>query len=70
MDFLKSLPKANDRLVLSQADIYNPAEFEQAIKDCHYVFHVATPMLHNAQSSQVCQFNKDLTYFTHTRYRI
>ncbi|KAB1215469.1 Dihydroflavonol-4-reductase [Morella rubra] len=52
VDFLKSLPKANDRLVLSQADIYNPAEFEQAIKDCHYVFHVATPMLHNAQSSQ------------------
>ena len=39
--------------MLFQADIYNPTEFEPAIKGCEYVFHVATPMVHNTQSSQV-----------------
>ncbi|XP_040989800.1 putative anthocyanidin reductase [Juglans microcarpa x Juglans regia] len=52
VDLLKSFPDADSRLVLFQADIYNPSEFEPAIKGCEYVFHVATPMLHNAQSSQ------------------
>ncbi|PSS11325.1 Anthocyanidin reductase [Actinidia chinensis var. chinensis] len=49
---LKSLPNAETRLVLFQADIYNPTEFEAAIEGCHYVFHVATPMQHNTQSSK------------------
>ena len=39
--------------MLFQADIYNPTEFEPAITGCEYVFHVATPLLHNTQSSQV-----------------
>ncbi|XP_040989807.1 putative anthocyanidin reductase [Juglans microcarpa x Juglans regia] len=52
VDLLKSFPNASSGLVLFEADIYNPPEFELAIKGCEYVFHVATPMLHNAQSSQ------------------
>ncbi|KAL8053968.1 hypothetical protein ABFX02_05G107600 [Erythranthe guttata] len=43
---LKSLPSAETRLKLFEADIYNPQEFETAIEGCQYVFHVATPMLH------------------------
>ncbi|XP_057968863.1 putative anthocyanidin reductase isoform X3 [Malania oleifera] len=43
---LKSLPHAETNLVLFQADIYNPTQFEAAIKHCHSVFHVATPLLH------------------------
>lgn len=39
--------------MLFQADIYNPDEFELAIKGCEFVFHVATPMLHSPQSTQV-----------------
>ncbi|KAH7841249.1 hypothetical protein Vadar_027564 [Vaccinium darrowii] len=50
--FVKSLPYADTRLVLFQADIYNPGEFEPAIEGCHYVFHVATPLHHNAQSTK------------------
>ena len=60
VDLLKSLPNAANRLVLFQADIYNPIDFEPAIKGCDYVFHVATPLLHNTQSSQVCPFPKML----------
>lgn len=52
VDLLRSLPNADTRLVLFQADIYNPSEFEPAIKGCQYVFHVATPLQHNSQSSQ------------------
>ncbi|PON45252.1 NAD(P)-binding domain containing protein [Parasponia andersonii] len=49
---LKSLPNAEDKLVLFQADIYNAIEFDAAIKGCDFVFHVATPMLHDTQNSQ------------------
>lgn len=52
VDLLKSLPNAANRLVLFQADIYNPTDFEPAINGCQYVFHVATPMQHDTQSSQ------------------
>ncbi|OMP02959.1 NAD-dependent epimerase/dehydratase [Corchorus olitorius] len=48
---LKSLPGADTNLVLFQADIYNPNQFARAIHGCEYVFHVATPMLHDTQSS-------------------
>ncbi|KAI4355204.1 hypothetical protein L6164_003998 [Bauhinia variegata] len=47
---LKGLPHANERLVLFEADIYNPHEFEPAIQGCHYVFHVATPKQHLSRS--------------------
>ncbi|GMI95549.1 hypothetical protein like AT4G27250 [Hibiscus trionum] len=40
---LKSLPGADTRLVLFQADIYNPHEYKHAIQGCEFVFHVATP---------------------------
>ncbi|KAF8379668.1 hypothetical protein HHK36_029112 [Tetracentron sinense] len=49
---LKSLPYADTRLQLFQANIYNPDEFEAAIKECKFVFHVATPLQHNTQSTQ------------------
>ncbi|XP_059662228.1 NADPH HC-toxin reductase 1-like [Cornus florida] len=49
---LKSLPNADTRLVLFQADLYKSDEFENAIKGCQFVFHVATPMLHTIHSSQ------------------
>ncbi|GER26815.1 NAD(P)-binding Rossmann-fold superfamily protein [Striga asiatica] len=34
------------RLKLFEADIYSPQEFDEAIKGCEYVLHVATPFLH------------------------
>ncbi|OVA06402.1 3-beta hydroxysteroid dehydrogenase/isomerase [Macleaya cordata] len=49
---LKNLPDADSRLQLFEADIYNPDEFDLAIKGCEFVFHVATPLQHNHQSSQ------------------
>ncbi|XP_002509938.2 putative anthocyanidin reductase [Ricinus communis] len=52
VDFLKSLPNADTNLVLFQADIYNNNDFEQAIRGCEFVFHIATPMQHDPESSQ------------------
>lgn len=49
---LKALPHADTRLVLFQADIYNPDEFGPAIQGCQVVFHLATPLQHDASSSQ------------------
>ncbi|KAF5935332.1 hypothetical protein HYC85_026461 [Camellia sinensis] len=53
VELLRSLPNADTRLVLFQADMYNPTEFEPAIRGCQYVFHVAAPMQHDSQSSQL-----------------
>ncbi|GMJ06216.1 BRI1-5 ENHANCED 1 [Hibiscus trionum] len=51
--FLKSLPAADTKLVLFQADFYNPDEFKHAIQGCEFVFHVATPkQTDDTQSSQ------------------
>jgi hypothetical protein len=50
---LKKLPGADTRLLLFEADIYNSNSFESAIRGCQYAFLVATPMLHNANSTQV-----------------
>ncbi|KAI5329140.1 hypothetical protein L3X38_028537 [Prunus dulcis] len=49
---LKSLPDADTKLSLFQADIYDPNEFQPAIQGCEFVFHVATPMQHSNQSYQ------------------
>ncbi|OMO79737.1 NAD-dependent epimerase/dehydratase [Corchorus capsularis] len=49
---LKSLPGADTRLVLFEADIYNPHQFEKPIQGCEFVFHVATPLQHDSRSSQ------------------
>ncbi|KAL5572075.1 hypothetical protein UlMin_021672 [Ulmus minor] len=49
---LKSFPGANTRLVLFEADIYNPDSFENAIQGCDFVFHVATLLLHSETSIQ------------------
>uniref|UniRef100_A0A2P2JUR3 NAD-dependent epimerase/dehydratase domain-containing protein n=1 Tax=Rhizophora mucronata TaxID=61149 RepID=A0A2P2JUR3_RHIMU len=48
---LKSLPNADAKLVLFQADIYNPHEFEAAIDGCDYVFHVAVSWQHDPKST-------------------
>ncbi|TYK17664.1 vestitone reductase-like [Cucumis melo var. makuwa] len=48
---LKRLPNATTNLVLFKADIYEPHEFEAAIRGCHIVFHVATP-LHHTHATQ------------------
>uniref|UniRef100_A0A0A0L3X0 3-beta hydroxysteroid dehydrogenase/isomerase domain-containing protein n=1 Tax=Cucumis sativus TaxID=3659 RepID=A0A0A0L3X0_CUCSA len=48
---LKSLPNATTNLVLFEADIYKPHQFEAAITGTHFVFHLATPM-HHIQGSQ------------------
>lgn len=47
---LKSLPGAETRLRLFEADIYNPDQFEAAIRDCEFVLHVATPLQHTHNS--------------------
>ena len=60
VDLLKSFPNAENNLVLFQADIYNPTEFEPAIEGCKYVFHVATPLVHDTQSSKVCSLLNDI----------
>ncbi|KAM2035378.1 hypothetical protein EV2_039370 [Malus domestica] len=49
---LKSLPNANTKFFMFQADLYDPQEFEPAIEGCEFVFHVATPLQHNNLSSQ------------------
>lgn len=51
MALLKGLPYAEKRLVLFQADIYNPCEFEAAIQGCEAVIHMATPLQHNPDSN-------------------
>ncbi|XP_058738791.1 anthocyanidin reductase ((2S)-flavan-3-ol-forming)-like isoform X2 [Vicia villosa] len=56
VDFLKSFPQSQQKLVLFEANIYNSVEFEHAIKGCEFVFHVATPLIHQPES----QF-KDIT---------
>lgn len=53
VNLLKSLPNADTRLVLFEADIYRPAQFQPAIQGCRYVFHVATPLLHNHDSQVI-----------------
>jgi len=36
--------------VLFEADIYKPDDFWPAIQGCEFVFHVATPFLHQTDS--------------------
>lgn len=59
---LKGLPNAESRLFLFEADVYKPDSFGLAIEGCEIVFHMATPLLHNNQSSQVF-FNFILSTF-------
>ncbi|XWS61644.1 hypothetical protein CRYUN_Cryun07bG0144000 [Craigia yunnanensis] len=52
---LKSLPGADTKLVLFQADIYKHNEFKQAIQGCEFVFQVATPQQTSSDSTQSSQ---------------
>lgn len=73
VSLLKSLPDADARLVLFEADIYNPIEFESAIEGCEFVFHVATPLQHT-ENSQVGPLHDHLYCYlvshTHTHIYI
>ncbi|KAJ4838821.1 hypothetical protein Tsubulata_049169 [Turnera subulata] len=44
VSFLTSLPGASQKLKIFEADLSNPESFEDAIKGCVGVFHVATPV--------------------------
>ncbi|KAF3328620.1 anthocyanidin reductase-like protein [Carex littledalei] len=50
---LKKLPGADTRLEFYEADIYDSSSFESAIQGCEYVFLIATPMQHKANSTQL-----------------
>ncbi|XP_061353022.1 NADPH HC-toxin reductase 1-like isoform X2 [Gastrolobium bilobum] len=52
----KSFPHSEGKLVLFEADIYDPSDFEPAIEGCEFVFHVATPFSHETGSQY-----KDMT---------
>ncbi|RZB81110.1 Dihydroflavonol 4-reductase [Glycine soja] len=39
VSLLKSLPQSEGKLVLFEADIYNPNDFDLAIEGCEFVFH-------------------------------
>ncbi|RDX77048.1 Anthocyanidin reductase ((2S)-flavan-3-ol-forming) [Mucuna pruriens] len=56
VSLLKRLPYSEGKLVLFEADIYNPTHFDHAIQGCQFVFHVATPMIHQPGSQY-----KDIT---------
>ncbi|XP_068330993.1 NADPH HC-toxin reductase 1-like [Pyrus communis] len=49
---VQSLPKADNRLKLFEADIYSPYDFEQAIQGCNYIFHLATPLQNEPKDYQ------------------
>ncbi|XP_058092701.1 putative anthocyanidin reductase [Magnolia sinica] len=49
---LKNLPGADTRLQLLEAEIYDVDGFEPAINGCDFVFHLATPKQHIADSSK------------------
>jgi len=41
---LKSLPNADDNLVLFKADLLEDGSFDEVFKECHGVFHTASPL--------------------------
>ncbi|XP_010915682.1 NADPH HC-toxin reductase 1 [Elaeis guineensis] len=49
---LKSLPGADTRLQLFEAELYDPLTFEAAIQGCEFVFLLATPLQHNTNNTQ------------------
>ena len=65
MSLLRSLPDSDERLVLFEADFYNPVEFEKAIEGCEFVFHVATPLIHTPNSKVNGLSLGTLFYFTY-----
>ncbi|KAK7397420.1 hypothetical protein VNO78_18591 [Psophocarpus tetragonolobus] len=56
VELLKKLPQSEDKLVLFEADIYNPKDFHPAIQGCQFVFHVATPLIHQPSASSSSQY--------------
>nr|KYP71921.1 Dihydroflavonol-4-reductase [Cajanus cajan] len=50
VSLLKNLPQSQAKLHLFEADIYNPSQFGPAIQGCHFVFHVATPLVNQPTS--------------------
>ncbi|MED6184948.1 hypothetical protein PIB30_052381 [Stylosanthes scabra] len=48
---LKNIPDSQGKLLLFEADVYKPTDFDAAIQGCDFVFHVASPMKHEPGSS-------------------
>lgn len=53
---LVELPKADTHLTLWKADLSEEGSFNEAIKGCTGVFHVATPMDFESKDPEVCIF--------------
>lgn len=50
---LMELPKASTNLTLWKADMNEEGSFDEAIRGCHGVFHVATPMDFESKDPEV-----------------
>lgn len=50
--YLTSLPNAEDNLELIQADLLSEGAFDQAVSDCDYVLHTASPYVVNVKNPQ------------------
>jgi dihydroflavonol-4-reductase len=49
---LTGLPGADDRLELTAADLLTPGAFDNAVRDCEYVIHTASPYTINVDDPQ------------------
>jgi len=59
---LLELPGANDKLSLWKADLSEEGSFDEAIKGCTGVFHVATPMDFESKDPEVYLLNDQLIH--------
>lgn len=50
---LRALPGAQERLSLYKADLMDPSSFDEAVRGCEYVFHVASPFVLNVKEDEV-----------------
>lgn len=53
---LLDLPKASTHLTLLKADLNEEGSFDEAIKGCEGVFHVATPMDFESKDPEVIRY--------------
>lgn len=64
---LLELPKAQTHLTLWKADLAEEGSFDDAIKGCTGVFHVATPMDFESKDPEVFVFIFIYIYMVHLR---
>jgi hypothetical protein len=60
---LVELPGAKSKLSLWKADLDKEGSFDEAIKGCTGVFHVATPMDFESKDPEVYMLNNKLLFF-------